>query len=205
MDELENAGKEGISPKAVMGRLVELYCETGRPDKTTDQVANVEINDPALGTEPGEGAYRLGLISLLLGDYIKGVALWSQAVRQTCEARVFEATDTLARMLLGEPSCAAAGALSVPRRVGIESQWLYELGLLSLEGGRLDNESAGDRFASALRLSPQLNTRPVAVYYLEKMGMKIPPTVKPPISEPSKTEKETKPDEKPKEPSAAKP
>ena len=204
IEELENAGKEGISPKAVMGRLIDLYCQVGRPDKTTDLVATVEINDPALGTEPGEGAYRLGLISLLLGDYIKGVALWSQAVRQVREARVYEATDTLARMIQGEPARAAVGALNVPRRLGIESQWVYELGLLSLEAGRLDNLSAGDRFLSALRLSTELTTRPVAVYYLEKMGMKIPSPNDLMVPSSSKDEQEKRPDETPKEKEAPK-
>lgn len=174
IEELENASREGVSPKAVTARLIDLYCEVGRPDKTTDLVAAVELNDPALGTEPGEGAYRLGLISLLLGDYIKGVALWSQAVHQLKEARVYEATDTLARLIQGEPTRAAVGALNVPRRVNIESQWLYELGLLCLEAGRLDNQTAGDRFVEALRLSPDLSTKPVAVYYLDKLGMKVP-------------------------------
>ena len=51
--ELEEADRTNISPALVKPRLIDLYCDTGQPDKALELLNTVDPDDPGLGVEPG--------------------------------------------------------------------------------------------------------------------------------------------------------
>ena len=53
---------------------------------------------------------------------------------------------------------------------------MYELAMCQLEGGM--PEAAAENFTKALTLSPEIGVRPIAAYYLEKIGKPVPPPAK---------------------------
>ncbi|HWE40157.1 MAG TPA: hypothetical protein VG406_26635 [Isosphaeraceae bacterium] len=171
--ELADAEKEGVPLTAVKAPLVDLYCRTGQPDEAANLISP-EPNDPSLGGQPGESSYRRGLVNLLLGNYTGATQDWQfAAVHQVREAKVMEALRSPLALLAGGPQEAVRLAMEIPQRNAVETRWTYELGLVFLEAGY--PEKAGAAFTTALRLSPDLTTRPIAAYYLEKMGLPVPP------------------------------
>ena len=73
---LADAERNNLSPAVVKPRLIDLYCNTGQPDKALDLLSVGAIDDPNLGTEPGSGALRQGRVYFLLGNYLSAASLW---------------------------------------------------------------------------------------------------------------------------------
>ena len=66
--------------------------------------------------------------------------------------------------------------LALPTSLNQQAAWLYDLGMCQLEAGMpLD---AVESLTKALTLAPGLAVRPIAAYYLEKMGQPVPPPPK---------------------------
>jgi len=63
--------------------------------------------------------------------------------------------------------------LAVPGTLSQQASWLYDLALCKLEGGLPDE--AAEHLTKALTMAPDLAVRPVAAYYLEKLGKPVPP------------------------------
>jgi tetratricopeptide (TPR) repeat protein len=189
--ELADAEKEGVPLTAVKAPLVDLYCRTGQPDEAANLISP-EPNDPSLGTQPGEASYRRGLVNLLLGNYTGAVQDWQYAaVHQVREAKVIEALRSPMALLAGGPQEAIRLAMQVPQRTAVETRWTYELGLVFLEAGY--PKEAGAAFTSTLRLSPDQTTRPIAEYYLKKIGLPVPPPRGAKSSEDTKASEDAKP------------
>src|SRR5262249_7475043 len=75
---LSDAERSGISPAVVKPRLIDLYCNTGQPEKALELLAVGAIDDPNLGPEPGAGALRQGRVYFLLGNYLSAATLWQE-------------------------------------------------------------------------------------------------------------------------------
>jgi hypothetical protein len=57
-----------------------------------------------------------------------------------------------------------------------QASWEYDLAMCDLEAGSPDE--AAVHFTKALTLAPDLAVRPIAAYYLGKMGKPVPPPIK---------------------------
>jgi hypothetical protein len=64
----------------------------------------------------------------------------------------------------------------MPTLLSRQALWDYELGQCLLESGAPDR--AADYFTRALKLVPEIAIRPIAAYYLERMGQPVPPLPK---------------------------
>ena len=73
---LADAERNNVSPAVVKPRLIDLYCNTGQPDKALELLAVGAIDDPNFGSEPGSAALRQGRVYYLLGNYLSAVTLW---------------------------------------------------------------------------------------------------------------------------------
>jgi tetratricopeptide (TPR) repeat protein len=179
IQELEEALQINASVNTVKPLLVDLYCDTGQPEKALDILAtSTTIDDPTLGTEPGTPAYRQGRVYFLLGNYTYAASLWKNyAIRQIRLERSFAAMGAGLSLLHGEAKHASTLFMSLPTKLTTQAGWENELALCELESG--DSTRAAEDFTSALTLMPNLPTRPVAAYYLEKMGKPVPPLPKP--------------------------
>ena len=58
--ELEEADRGNMSPAVVKPQLVDLYCNTGQPDKALELLSMGASDDPNLGAEPGMSFMRQG-------------------------------------------------------------------------------------------------------------------------------------------------
>jgi tetratricopeptide (TPR) repeat protein len=189
IQELEEALQINVAPALVKPQLFDLYCDTGQPEKALDLIGN-NVDDPTLGSEPGAAALRQGRVYLLLGNYEYASTLWGRnSIPQVRFARTFRALMASQALLLGkiDPSpglppqaaqggpvpFAATSLMTLPGTALTQATWEYELGLCRLEAG--DPEAAGEQFTRALTLSPNLSTRPIAAYYLQKLGKPVPP------------------------------
>ena len=179
IQELEEAIQINASVNPVKPLLIDLYCDTGQPEKALDILAtSTTIDDPTLGTEPGTAAYRQGRVYFLLGNYTYAASLWKNyAIRQIRLERSFAAMGAGMSLLHGEAKHASTLLMSLPTKLTTQAGWENELALCELESG--DTTRAAEDFTSALTLMPNLPTRPVAAYYLEKMGKPVPPLPKP--------------------------
>jgi tetratricopeptide (TPR) repeat protein len=169
---LADAERNNLSPAAVKPRLIDLYCGTGQPDKAID-LLTAAIDDPNLGSEPGSGASRQGRVYFLLGNYLSAASLWRERaiprVRIDRSSRALEAARALFR---GESVLATDVFLTVPGTLSKQASWEFDLAMCELEAGL--PASAGDHFTNALTWAPDLTLRPIAAYYLEKIGKPIP-------------------------------
>ena len=187
--ELEEALQINIAPALVKPQLIDLYCDTGQPEKALDLIGG-NIDDPTLGADPGTAALRQGRVWLLLGNYEYAATLWERnAIPQIRYARTLRALSAVEAMLLGtvEPApgippqaaqagpvpLAATSLMSIPGANGAQATWQYDLALCRLESGQ--PALAADQFTGALTLAPNLNTRPIAAYYLKQLDKPIPP------------------------------
>ena len=66
--------------------------------------------------------------------------------------------------------------LTLPSSLRQQATWLYDLGMCQLEAGM--PEAAAESLSKALTLAPDLGIRPIAAYYLEKIGKPVPPPSK---------------------------
>ena len=76
--ELAEAERNLDSTAIVKPRLVDLYCNTGQPEKALELLAVGALEDPNLGAEPGSGAFRQGRVYFLLGNYLSAATLWHE-------------------------------------------------------------------------------------------------------------------------------
>ena len=171
--ELEEAENSGISPPGVKPQLIDLYCRIGEPDKAFEQFGGGNVNDPALATGPGTGAYRQGLANLLIGAYDLAAALWrDRAIPELRMSETVQAMEAGRLLLQGSPKASTDAFQKLPAQLGNQAAWEYHLGLAALEGGM--PTAAADHFEKALQLEPTIPVRPLLAYYLEKLGRKVP-------------------------------
>lgn len=209
--ELEEADRTGSTPSLVKPRLIDLYCETGQPEKAIELFSTGTINDPAFGSEPGSPALRQGRAYALLGNDEYAATLMSKyaipALRYTRANTSIAAATGLVR---GGIKGTTAALLDIPEKIGVQAQWEFEAGLCHLEAGA--PELAAEHFTKALTLVPGMPQRPIAAYYLEKIGKPVPPppassTTPAPsteVKEPEKGAEAEKPEGKPTEPAEPK-
>jgi tetratricopeptide (TPR) repeat protein len=176
IEQFAEADRNSLSPPIVKPRLIDLYCNTGQPDRALELFSGM-IDDPNLGAEPGSGAFRQGRVYFLLGDYIPAASLWQDKaiprVRFDRSIRVLSAGGYLTR---GEPVSATNTFLALPNTLRQQASWAYDLALCQLEAG-MPNEAA-ESFTKALTFAPDIAVRPIAAYYLEKLGKPVPPPSK---------------------------
>jgi len=176
---LADAERNNVSPAVVKPRLIDLYCNTGQPDKALELLSVGAIDDPNLGTEPGSGALRQGRVYFLLGNYLSAATLWRDRaiprVRADRSSRVLAAGTALVH---GDAVQATDTFLALPATLNQQASWEYDLAVCVLEAGT--PEEAVVHFTKALTLAPDLSVRPIAAYYLQKMGKPVPASDKSP-------------------------
>ena len=174
---LADAERNNLSPAVVKPRLIDLYCNTGQPDKALDLLSVGAIDDPNLGTEPGSGALRQGRVYFLLGNYLSASSLWRDRavprVRMERSTRTLTAASLLTR---GEAVQATDIFLMIPATLSQQSSWTFDLAMCDLEAGIATE--ASEHFTKALTLTPDLVVRPIANYYLQKTGKPAPELTK---------------------------
>jgi tetratricopeptide (TPR) repeat protein len=171
---LADAETSGDSVSVVKPQLLDLYCLTGQPEKALELLAVGSIGDPNLGTEPGVATYRQGLVYFLLGNYMSTASLWEQrsipALRMDRSSRALSAGRSF---IHGEAMGANNMLQGISTSLAQQATWEFDLAMCQLEGGRPDE--AADHFTKALTLEPDLPVRPIAAYYLERLGKPVPP------------------------------
>ena len=174
---LADAERSNVSPAVVKPRLIDLYCNTGQPEKALELLSVGAIDDPNLGSEPGSGALRQGRVYYLLGNYLSAATLWRDRaiprVRYERSNRVISVASILTR---GELLPAVNAFLTLPGTLTQQGSWEYDLAMCDLEAGLPDE--AAVHFTKALTLAPDLAVRPIATYYLEKMAKPVPAAAK---------------------------
>jgi tetratricopeptide (TPR) repeat protein len=171
--QLADAERSGISPAVVKPRLVDLYCNTGQPEKALELLAVGAIDDPNLGPEPGAGALRQGRVYFLLGNYLSAATLWqTRAIPRAREDRTRRILEAARAAIHGEAVQTTSELLSVPASLTQQATWEYDLAMCQLEAGT--PEDAATHFKQALTLAPELPVRRIAAYYLTKMGKPVP-------------------------------
>jgi tetratricopeptide (TPR) repeat protein len=175
--QLADANTSNISPALVKPQLVDLYCHTGQADKALELLSVGAVDDPNLGSQPGASALRQGMVYFLLGNYLSAATLWQDRaiprLRYDRSNRVLSAAATFVR---GEMIPATNALMAVPGSLSQQASWEYDLAICKLEGGL--PEEAAEHFTKALTLAPDLAMRPIAAYYLEKLGKPVPPPPK---------------------------
>ncbi|WP_435021286.1 tetratricopeptide repeat protein [Tundrisphaera sp. TA3] len=174
--ELEEADQSGGgNPASIRPGLLDLYCETGQPDKAFDLLGNSNSDDPTFSTGVGTSPFRQGRVHFLLGNYTNAVLLWaSKAIPPLQVQRSFQALTTAQMILTGEPMSATRTLMDIPEMISQQAEWEFETALAALEGG-IAPSVAAEHFTKALELEPDLAIRPVIAYYLEKLGKPVPP------------------------------
>jgi tetratricopeptide (TPR) repeat protein len=172
-----DAERSSVSLAVVKPRLIDLYCNTGQPDKALELLAVGAIDDPNLGAEPGMAALRQGLVYFLLGNYFSAATLWKdRAIPRLRFDRSQRVLDAGQRLVRGDGIRSTSASLGLPGTISMQASWEYDLAMCQLEAGSPDD--AAEHFTKALTLLPELPVRPIAVYYLEKMGKPVPPPPK---------------------------
>jgi tetratricopeptide (TPR) repeat protein len=173
IDKLARADESGDSPAIVKPLLLELYCLTGQPDKASEMLNVGAIGDPNLGTEPGMATYRQGLVFELIGNYRSAAGLFDRSLLQLRMSRSGKAMMAARSLIRGEDMLATNEFLGIPTSLEQQASWELDLAMCLLEGG--EPAEAADHFTKALTLEPNLTLRPIAAYYLEKLGKPVPP------------------------------
>ncbi len=134
---LADAERNNVSPAVVKPRLIDLYCNTGQPDKALELLSVGAIDDPNLGTEPGSAALRQGRVYFLLGNYLSAATLW----RDRAIPRVRFDRSSRAHRRGHAPSCAAkpsrrpTRSWRSPATLTQQASWEYDLAMCDLEAG----------------------------------------------------------------------
>ncbi len=97
----------------------------------------------------------------------------SRGCAWTAAAATLEAARVLFR---GEAVHATDLFLTVPGTLAKQASWEFDLAMCELEAGL--PADAAEHFANALTWAPDLAVRPIAAYYLEKMGKPVPELTK---------------------------
>jgi tetratricopeptide (TPR) repeat protein len=177
--ELAEAERNLDSTAIVKPRLVDLYCNTGQPEKALELLATGALEDPNLGAEPGSGAFRQGRVYFLLGNYLSAATLWKErAIPRTRSDRSGKLLASATALTRGEALQTANAFLALPASLRQQATWLYDLAMCQLEAGMPSD--AAESFSKALTLAPDLAVRRLAEYYLEKLGKPVPPPAKQP-------------------------
>jgi tetratricopeptide (TPR) repeat protein len=175
--ELGEAERNLDSTAIVKPRLIDLYCNTGQPEKAMELLAVGALEDPNLGAEPGSGAFRQGRVYFLLGNYLSAATLWHERAipraRADRSGKVLAAATGLTR---GDALQTTNSFLSLPTSLRQQATWLYDLGMCQLEAGM--PEEAAESLSKSLTLSPDIGIRPIAAYYLTKLGKPVPALTK---------------------------
>jgi tetratricopeptide (TPR) repeat protein len=173
LGELEEAYRGSMSPVIVIPQLIELYNNTGQPDRALEILAAGGGDEPGLGTEPGASFLRQGQVYLLLGNYLSAASLWRERaiprLRYDRSMRALTVAQVLGR---GDLISAVNTDESIPTLVTRQGFWEFELAQCLLESGSPDQ--AAEYFTKALTHVPDLPVRPIIAYYLEKMGKPVP-------------------------------
>ncbi len=123
--------------------------------------------------------YRQGLVYLLLGNYRSAATLFERSILQVRMDRSNRAMMAAKSMARGEEMAATDQFLAIPSSLQQQASWEFDTGICLLEGGELfqngDQLGAAEHLTRALTLEPDLPMRPVAAYYLEKLGKPVPP------------------------------
>jgi tetratricopeptide (TPR) repeat protein len=191
--ELEEALQINDRPDEVKPKLVDLYCDTGQPEKALELIAPGNTDSPGwawsprrnwfanelaaagteggqnLGREPGIAALRQARVYFLLGNYDYATSLWEKtAIPQLRDDRAYKAVQTARLLIKGDIKGTSNTVEVLPGQISTQAVWQNELAMCQLEGGQ--PSAAAENFAEALKLSPTLRLRAVAEYYLEKLG-----------------------------------
>ena len=149
-----DAERNNVSPAVVKPRLIDLYCNTGQPDKALELLAVGAIDDPNLGSEPGSGALRQGRVYYLLGNYLSAVSLWKDRaiprVRHDRSNRALAASSSLTR---GEAVQATNLFLALPSTLNQQASWEFDLAMCNLEAGLPDD--AATHFTTGPHVGPR--------------------------------------------------
>jgi hypothetical protein len=185
IENLEEADRSNFQPLVVKPQLLDLYCDTGQPEKALEMLSSGNVDDRYLGTEAGAAATRKARVYLLLGNYDAAAKLWENfAMRPRRFERSMMALTQAQDMIRGEPARGTAMLIEIPQKINTQATWEFELGLCLLESGVPDAappdypEGAAQHLTRALTLMPDLPTRPVIAYYLEIMKKPVPPSSK---------------------------
>ncbi len=73
----------------------------------------------------------------------------------------------------GNAMLATNTLLTIPSSLQQQASWEFDLAMCQLEGGL--PEAAAEHLTTALTLDPDLAVRPIAAYYLQKLGKPVPP------------------------------
>ena len=178
LHELEEAERTGTNPTLVKPQLLDLYCETGQPDKAMEMLSTGTAEDPSFGDGPGVAATRQARAYFLLGNDDYAGTLWEKnAIPRLRYERTTRALSTGQTLTRGEVKAAVGSFLELPEKINLQASWEYEAGICRLEGGTPD--LAAEHFAKALELAPKAGSRPVAAYYLERLGKPVPAAPEP--------------------------
>jgi tetratricopeptide (TPR) repeat protein len=171
--ELEEADRGNMSPVIVKPQLVDLYCNTGQPDKALELLSMGVSEDPNMGTEPGMSFMRQGQVFQLLGNYLSAATLWQErAIPRLRFDRSMRALTAAQVVNRGELIPAVNTEEMIPSLLTRQGYWEFELALCLLESGAPDR--AAEYFTKALQLVPDITPRPLIAYYLGKMGRPVP-------------------------------
>ncbi len=168
-----------MSPAVVQPQLIDLYCDTGQPEKALELIGTGNFDNPTLGTEPGVSAARQARVYYLLGYYENAAQLLGErAIPHLRHDRGARALLAGQGMIHGQAKSTVSLLLDLPGKLNQQASWELELGLCRLEQGK--PELAAEPLTRALTLAPNLSIRPVAAYYLEKLGKPVPEAPKAP-------------------------
>jgi tetratricopeptide (TPR) repeat protein len=180
LQELEDAEATGLLQGPAKSQLLDLYCRIGRADKALELLGTTsgDIEDPALNTGPGTASYRQGLVYFLIGNYDLSRLLWrDRAIPQLRSYLTTQAMEATRTNLRGGARAASEMFQQLPDQIAQQATWEFHLALCLLEGGA--PEEAGTHFTKALTLQPDYNVRPLIAYYLEQLGLPVPPAPEP--------------------------
>lgn len=171
--ELEEADRGNMAPLIVKPQLIDLYCNTGQPERALELLAGGLSEDPNMSADPGSSWIRQGQVYMLLGNYQLAATLWRErAVRNLRSERSVRALSVARIMNQGELVPSVSQFLTIPTLVARQGALEYDLGQCLLEAGSPDQ--AADHFTQALKLVPDIPYRPIIAYYLGKMGKPVP-------------------------------
>src|SRR5262249_4245916 len=159
IQELEEALQTNVNPAAVKPQLIDLYCDTGQPEKALELLGtSSSIDDATLGFDPGVPALRQARVYLLLGNYeFAATLLGKHSVPQIRHERSFKAQGASLGLIHGELKSATSTFLSLPGKLSTQAVWENELGFCRLEAGQ-PTQAAKD-LEHSLVLVPSLPNR----------------------------------------------
>src|SRR5205085_3834954 len=137
----------------VRPQLVDLYCDTGQPEKAHELLNEGNLEETSVENEPGGAAARQARVNYLLGFYETATRLWEdQAIFKIRYDRSFRSLMGAASLIRGEIKSSTSMLLELPGRIGVQASWEYDVGQCLLEAGR--PELAAEPLTQALTLSP---------------------------------------------------